>query len=74
MIRLQTCPICGSRALKPVHGSIVLRVKRRKFTVPDLDFIRCDACGEQLFDSEANRKIDAFSASKPHRVSRRKSA
>ena len=74
MIRLRTCPTCGSRALKPVHGSIVLRVKRRRITVPDLDFLRCNECGEQLFDSEANSKIDAFTASQPNRVSRRKSA
>jgi YgiT-type zinc finger domain-containing protein len=57
-----------------VHGSAVFRVKRRQITVPDLDFLRCNVCGEELFGSEANRKIDAFSVSQPHRPSRRKSA
>ena len=74
MTRLRTCPTCGSRALRSVHGSVVFRVKRRHMTVPDLDYLQCDVCGEQLFDAEANRKIDAFSASQLHRPSRRKSA
>jgi YgiT-type zinc finger domain-containing protein len=73
MISLQTCPTCGAHALKSVHGSVLLRIKRRRITVPDLDFLRCDACGEQLFDSEANRKIDAVSPRQPHRTTRRKS-
>jgi len=74
MIHLRTCPTCGSRAMKPAHGTVVFRVKRRQIKVPDLDFLRCNVCGEELFDSEANRKIDAFSANQPHRISRRKSA
>jgi YgiT-type zinc finger domain-containing protein len=74
MIPLRTCPTCGSRALQPVHGSVQLRIKRRQVTIPDLDFMRCGKCGEQIFDSEANRKIDDYFSKQLPRPTRRKSA
>ena len=73
--QLRSCPTCGHRTLKPVHGPAVLKIKRRRVTIPDLDYLRCTHCGEELFDSDASRKIDAFLAVGRRRIpTHRKSA
>ena len=56
-----------------VREDVVFNIRGRRMTVPDLEFIRCDACGEKLFDLEASRKIDAVLLSNRN-VRRRKSA
>jgi YgiT-type zinc finger domain-containing protein len=74
MINIKTCPTCGSRRVHPVHEDVKFTIRDRRVVVPDLDFIRCDACGEQLFDHEANQKIDAVIFGPRRRATRRKSA
>jgi YgiT-type zinc finger domain-containing protein len=74
MVNIKTCPTCGSRRVRRVREDAKLTIRGRRVVVPDVEFIRCDACGEQLFDHEANQKIDAVVFGPRRHGQRRKSA
>lgn len=59
---LRTCPTCGSKKLLSVCEDVSLKIQGQKVVVPAVDFQRCPNCGEELFDLEASRKIDAATA------------
>jgi YgiT-type zinc finger domain-containing protein len=54
-----TCPACGRRTLQRVVGALTFRVGTRRRTVPDVPRLRCSSCGEQVYDRESNRVLDA---------------
>ena len=74
MLKLKTCPTCGSRRVRQVREDVTFNIRGRRHIVRDLQFIRCDACGEKLFDLEASRKIDASILTPTRAAQRRKSA
>jgi YgiT-type zinc finger domain-containing protein len=59
---LKTCPTCGSKKLLGVCEDVPLKVHGQKVVIPAVSFQRCPNCGEELFDLEASRKIDAATA------------
>ena len=52
------CPTCGSRRVVTAHEAIVLRVKRRNYTIDGVQHERCLSCGEHVFGYAASRRID----------------
>ena len=60
-IKLDECPTCGSDKVKSVTRSLKREINGEKYTVPDLTFYECPACGERLFDLDAMAKIEEFS-------------
>lgn len=53
------CPTCGARRVVPVVEDVLLRVKRRRYTVQSVPHERCGACGERIFGMEASQRFDA---------------
>lgn len=61
MFDIHACPTCGSRRIKRVRRDFVDEFRGKRYSVPDLEFHECPACGEQVFQAEAMRKIEAVS-------------
>jgi YgiT-type zinc finger domain-containing protein len=61
MIEITICPTCGSNKIKKVKRDWTDDFKGEVYTVPDLEFHECPACGEKLYDAQAMRKIEAYS-------------
>jgi YgiT-type zinc finger domain-containing protein len=59
MIKIKTCPTCGSKRIRLVCEDAKFSIRGRQVIVHELDFLRCDNCGERLYDIEASRKIDS---------------
>ncbi len=59
MIDLKTCPTCGSRRIRRVRRTVTRKSRGKRFTVPNLTFHECPACGEQVYSPEAMEKIEA---------------
>jgi YgiT-type zinc finger domain-containing protein len=55
------CPTCGSREIRKVRRDFAAEFRGQPYTVPDLEFFECPACGEKVFDREAMRRIEACS-------------
>jgi len=55
------CPTCGSREIRKVRRDFAGDFRGCPYTVPDLEFFECPACGEKVFDREAMRRIEAYS-------------
>jgi YgiT-type zinc finger domain-containing protein len=70
MLNLKTCPTCGEKKLRVVCEDVAFGKGAARRVIPQVTFLRCDACGEQLFDHEANQKIDAVLF--PRRTARRR--
>ena len=69
-IRIDECPTCGSAKIKLVTRTLHREFKGEKYSVPDLTFYECPACGERLYDLDAMAKIEEFSPA--YRKNRRK--
>ena len=61
MIKITTCPTCGSKKIKRVRKNETFEYKGQPYTVRGLEFEECPDCGERLYDSEAMQKIQAVS-------------
>ena len=61
MLKITRCPTCGSRKIKKVRRNLKSEVHGKRYTVPNLEFYECPACGEHVYDPEAMRKIQAYS-------------
>lgn len=61
MINITRCPSCGSKRIKKVKRNWTGNFKGQIYIVPDLEFHECPACGEELYDAQAMRKIEAHS-------------
>ena len=60
MIELKTCPTCGSAKIQKVRRTVTRGPIGRRYTVPQLTFHECPACGEQVYGPEAMEKIEVF--------------
>lgn len=61
MLKITQCPSCGSRKLKLVRRDWTGTWQDQTYTVANLEFYECPACGEKIYDREAMRKIEAHS-------------
>ena len=61
MIDITACPNCGSGRIQKVSRDVTRRVRGEAYTVPNLTFYECPACGERVYDREAVRRIEACS-------------
>ena len=61
MLEMQTCPTCGSNKIRKAHGAWAADFQGHTYTVPDLEYYECPRCGEQVYDREAMRRIEAHS-------------
>jgi YgiT-type zinc finger domain-containing protein len=61
MLKIKTCPTCGSKRIRSVRRTVRRTVKGKRYIVPDLEFYECPGCGEKLYSPEAMRRIEAYS-------------
>lgn len=59
MQKITACPSCGSRRMRRVTQDWTGAFKGRAYTVPNVQFDECPDCGEQVFDRDAVRRIQA---------------
>ncbi|MCI0611529.1 YgiT-type zinc finger protein [bacterium] len=74
MIEISICPTCGSNKVKRVKRDWTDQFNGEVYTVPNLEFHECPACGEMIYDPQAMRKIEAYSPAYTKRQKRRKAA
>jgi YgiT-type zinc finger domain-containing protein len=60
MLEITICPSCGSDKIKKLKQDWKDKFEGQSYTVPDLEYWECPACGERLFDHNAMRKIEAY--------------
>ncbi len=56
---INTCPTCGQRKIERQRSTLKLEVREQTYEITDLELDVCLNCGEQLFDLEASRRIEA---------------
>jgi len=61
MIKITTCPTCGSKRIKKVKRDLACDFNTHTYVVPALEFYECPDCGERVYDREAMRKIESCS-------------
>jgi YgiT-type zinc finger domain-containing protein len=61
LLKITTCPTCGSDRIELVRRDLTEEFRGQSYTVPDLEFYECPDCGEQIYDAQAMRKIEAIS-------------
>lgn len=61
MQQITVCPTCGSNKICLVRKDQVREFNGEQYTVPDLEYQECPVCGEEIYDSEAVQKIEAYS-------------
>ncbi len=59
-MKISICPICGSKKLKVISGKMTFQMSRSETTIPRVTRPRCETCGEQFFDHEANKVLDHY--------------
>ncbi len=72
MLEITICPSCGSDKIKKLKQDWKDKFEGRTYTVPDLEYWECPACGERLFDYDAMRKIEAYSPAFAKKRAKRK--
>ncbi|MGD0949147.1 MAG: type II toxin-antitoxin system MqsA family antitoxin [Candidatus Binatia bacterium] len=60
-IQITKCPTCGSRRIKKVRRNWKGSYRGHSYVVPTLEFYECPDCGEEIYDRDAMRKIEAHS-------------
>ncbi len=61
MVKIHTCPSCGSKKIKHVRRNLIGKVMSHSYTVPNLDLYECLSCKEKIYDRRAMKKIEAYS-------------
>jgi len=61
MMKISTCPSCGSSKIKKVRRNWTGSFKSKTYMVPNLEYYECADCGEKVYDRQAMRKIEAHS-------------
>lgn len=74
MLKITTCPSCGSSKIKKVRRNWTGSFKGRKCTVPNLEYYECPDCGERVYDRDAMREIEAHSPAFERAHQKRRSA
>lgn len=60
-MQISPCPTCGSDTVRRVKRDWTGEWEGCTYTVPNLEFYECPACGEKVYDGEAMRSIEAHS-------------
>jgi YgiT-type zinc finger domain-containing protein len=74
MIKITTCPTCGSKKIKLGSRNLVRNFRGQTYAVPDLEFHECPDCGEHVYDPQAMRRIEAHSPAYAKIRARKKAA
>jgi len=74
MLKITTCPTCGSKRIKKLKRDWTDEFQGKTFTVPTLEFHECPDCGERLYDAQAMRKIEAHSPAFAKQRTRKRAA
>jgi YgiT-type zinc finger domain-containing protein len=74
MLKITTCPSCGSGNIKRVRRNWTGSFKGKRYTVPHLQYYECSDCGEKVYDRDAMREIEAHSPAFERINPKRKSA
>jgi YgiT-type zinc finger domain-containing protein len=69
-MRITRCPNCGSARVEKVQRDWTGEARGKKYRVAALEFHECPVCGEQVFDREAMRRIEARSPAFKSRLKR----
>ena len=57
--KLGECPICGSKKIERQIGPLKVRVSKGQFIkIPDVEYEKCENCGETITDYRTEKKID----------------
>jgi YgiT-type zinc finger domain-containing protein len=60
-MEINICPSCGSRRIAKLRRDWDGDFEGKRYVVRDLEYYECPVCGEQVFDREEMRKIEARS-------------
>jgi len=74
MIKISTCPSCGSEKIKRVRRNWSGRYNEQSYTVPGLEYYECPDCGECVYEPESMRKIETHSPAYSKTDTRKRSA
>jgi YgiT-type zinc finger domain-containing protein len=61
MVEIKICPSCGGNTIAKVRRTWTGEIGGRRYTIKNLTFHECSACGERVYDPEAMRAIEAAS-------------
>jgi YgiT-type zinc finger domain-containing protein len=67
MLKITTCPSCGSSKIKKVRRNWIGGFKGKKYAVPNLQYYECPACRDAMREIEAHSP--AFERAHPKRKS-----
>ena len=73
-LNITTCPSCGSKRIKRVRRNVTRKFEGQQYTVPNLEYHECADCGEEVYDRDAMREIQAHSPAFKRATSKRKPA
>ena len=59
-MKLTRCPICESDQLREVSGKLSFQSHAGEVKIPKVTRTKCDTCGEEFFDREANKILDQY--------------
>ena len=74
MLKITTCPSCGSGKIKKIRRNWTGNFKGKTYKVPNLQYYECPNCGEKVYDRDAMREIEALSPAFERTHVKRKSA
>ena len=60
MLRIRTCPTCGSKRVHRVRRAVTHTDRGNKYRVPGVEFHECPDCGEKLYGREAMHKLETY--------------
>lgn len=63
-MKISICPACGSPKIKKTKGAFEIVTRKKKVSVPDIEYHQCQNCGERFTDIENEKRIDDYLTSK----------
>jgi YgiT-type zinc finger domain-containing protein len=70
MKAITICPSCGSTRIRQVQRNWSREYQGHRYAIKNLRFFECPDCGENVYDREAMRAIEANSPAFTKSVSR----
>lgn len=59
-MKLTICPICDSSKIKTVTSKMSFQTCDGEVVIPKITRQKCENCGEEFFDHEANKVLDQY--------------
>jgi YgiT-type zinc finger domain-containing protein len=59
-MKLTICPICDSSKIKTVTSKMSFQTPDGEIVIPKITRQKCETCGEEFFDHEANEVLDQY--------------